>query len=271
MIEYSARLNDGGRFLCGIYGRNERCESLLKAFRSAVPYTAPVFFGYIFLGTTYGILLNSSGYGVLWALLTSVFIYAGSMQFVLIGLLSGPVNLLNAFLLTLSVNARHVTYGISMLGRFREMGKKKPYLIHALTDETYSLLCGIQPPEGVESGDFYLAVSVLNQCYWVAGSVIGSLAGSLLSFNTRGIEFALTAMFVAMLVGQWESQKNHIPALAGLSLSVICLVVFGPSSFLIPAIIAIVACLMLMRGKLGRDFAAAEESGEEGVVSDVDN
>ncbi|MBW7571655.1 AzlC family ABC transporter permease [Caproiciproducens faecalis] len=203
--------------------------------------------GYLFLGAAFGILLNSKGYGWGWAVLMSVFIYAGSMQFVAIGLLSGPFLPLQAALMTLMVNARHTFYGISMLEKFKSMGRKKPYMVFSLTDETFSLLCSARAPEGVDENRFRLWVSFLDQIYWIVGSAAGGLIGSLVSFNTKGIDFVMTALFTVIFLEQWENNRNHIPALVGLGGSVLCLAEFGPGNFILPSMVLIVAILSLFR------------------------
>lgn len=184
------------------------------------------------LGTGFGILLTSKGYARWWALLMSLTIYAGSMQYVAIDLLTAGASLISTALMTLMVNARHLFYGVSMLSRYRDTGKAKPYLIFALTDETYSLVCSDELiPSGDDKKRYFLFVSLLNQFYWVLGSVIGGLLGSFLTFNTNGIDFAMTALFVVIFTEQWEKSKNHIPALIGVISSVLCLILFGAQRF----------------------------------------
>ena len=163
-----------------------------RALAAAFPITIPVMVGYLFLGVAFGVLLQKNGYGVFWAILMSAVIYAGSMQFLAINFLTPGVGVLSIIFMTLMVNIRHIFYGLSMLERFRGTGKKKPYLIFSLTDETFSLLCSAEPPQGVDRGLFYFFISLLDQVYWVAGSALGGLAGALLSFNTKGIDFAMT-------------------------------------------------------------------------------
>ena len=219
----------------------------LKTIRAAFPYTVPVLLGYISLGIAFGILLTSQGYPFWLAALMSVFIYAGSMQFVTINLLTGGAGLISAALMTLMVNARHLFYGLSMLEKFKTMGKKKPYMIYSLTDETYSILCGVEPPSGVERNSFYFWISLLNHSYWVLGSVIGAVAGTLISFNTKGIDFAMTALFVVIFVEQWEANKNHLPALIGLGVTLICLIIFGSTNFIVFSMVGIL--ILLCAGK----------------------
>ena len=220
-------------------------------FHTVFKDTLPVMTGYVFLGFGFGILLQQNGYGVLWSLAMSLFIYAGSMQYMAISLLSGGAGLLTAALTTLVVNARHLFYGISMVDAYKGAGKKKPYLIFALTDETYSLVSRNQVPEGISRHKYCFLVSLLNQSYWVAGSVLGSLAGSLLPINYEGIEFVLTALFVTIFVEQWISTRNHFPAIVGVAASALCLIVFGKDIFLIPSM-CLIAAILIMAGKPGR-------------------
>ena len=187
----------------------------IKALRAAFPHTLPILTGYLALGAAYGVLLSTKGYGVVWALLTSTFIYAGSMQFVSVGMLGMGFHPLSACLMTLMVNARHFFYGIAMLDRLGGTGRLKPYLIFAMSDETFSLLCSSPPPEGVSRKWFLFFTALLDHSYWIAGSVAGGLLGGLVSFNTAGIDFVLTAMFVVIFINQWEATSNHLPVLIG--------------------------------------------------------
>lgn len=219
--------------------------------RTAFLDTIPVMTGYLFLGFGFGIYLNENGYGLLWALAMSVFIYAGSMQYVAVSLLTGGASLITTALTTLMVNARHLFYGISMIDKYKNAGPRKPYLIFALTDETYSLNCGALP-EGVEDPTrYYFLVSVFNQCYWVIGSAFGSILGTVLPFSTEGIDFSLTALFVTVFVEQWKSTKDHLPAIIGLCCAFLCLLVFGPDKFLIPTMLLITLALTFCRKKEG--------------------
>lgn len=213
--------------------------------------TLPVMTGYLVLGIGFGILAEENGYGFFWSLAMSLFIYAGSMQYLAISLLSGGASLLTAALTTLMVNARHLFYGISMIDAYRGAGKKKPYLIFALTDETYSLVAGGKAPEGISRHGYCFLVSLLDQCYWIAGSLLGSLLGAALPISFEGIDFALTALFVTVFVEQWLSTKNHRPAVIGVMSTVICLLLFGSDIFLIPSM-GLIALLLTLTRKTGR-------------------
>ena len=222
-----------------------------SAVRAAFLDTVPVMTGYVFLGFGFGILLQQNGYGPLWALAMSVFIYAGSMQYLTVSLLTGGAGLVTAAMTTLVVNARHLFYGISMVDAYKGAGKRKPYLIFALTDETYSLVSQNQVPQGISRQGYCFLVSLFDHIYWVAGTALGSLTGSLLPINYEGIEFALTALFVTIFVEQWLSTSNHLPALIGTVSTTLCLLLFGKEIFLIPSMVIIALALTLTR-KTGR-------------------
>ena len=217
-----------------------------KFLRQALLDTLPVMTGYVFLGFGFGILMQQNGFGVLWAGAMSLLIYAGSMQYVAVSLLSSGAGLLTAALTTFVVNARHLFYGISMVDAYKG-APKKPYLIFALTDETYSLVSKNQVPEGISRHGYCLLVSLFDHLYWVGGTVLGSLAGSLIPINYEGIDFVLTALFVTIFVEQWLSTKNHLPAIIGTASTLICLLVFGQDVFLIPSMAVIAVLLTVMR------------------------
>lgn len=221
-------------------------------FTYAFPKTVPVMVGYLFLGAAYGILMKVNGYGFGWVLASSVIVFAGSLQYLGISLLAGMVNPIYAFLMGLMINARHLFYGISMLEKFRDVKRGKLYLIFALTDETFSVLCDEHVPEWLDKGKVYLWISALDHLYWVLGSCLGVVIGSMLTFNTAGLDFALTALFVVIFVDQWKSQRDHRPALTGLLASVLCLVIWGASSFIIPAMILILGILTISYKKSER-------------------
>ena len=225
-----------------------------RAIKAAFPGTLPVMAGYIVLAIGFGILLEDKGYSFLWAGLMSLTIYAGSMQYVAVDLLSGGATLISTALMTLMINARHLFYGLTMLEKYRPIkGAKKGYLIHALTDETYSLVCTTEVPEDVDPEAFYFWTSFLNHCYWLFGSLIGGLLGQVIPFDTTGVDFSMTALFVVIFTDQWLSKKNHTPALIGLAVSVVCLILFGPGNFIIPSMIGIAFLLMALRKKLEKE------------------
>lgn len=210
-------------------------QTVRNAFKSSLPVMA----GYLVLGAGFGMMMKAAGYGAGWAFAMSLFIYAGSMQYAAVGLLSGGASLLSVALTTLMVNARHLFYGISMLEPYRKAGAARPYLIFALTDETYSLVCS-----GKRSIRECLLISLFDQVYWVAGSTVGALLGGVVPFSTEGVDFALTALFLTVFTQQWLENKNYFPALCGVGVSVLCLAVFGPDRFLIPAMAGITALLL---------------------------
>ena len=213
----------------------------------------PVMAGYVVLGIGFGILLRGAGYGVLWAFAMSAFIYAGSMQYVGVSLLTGGASILTTALTTFMVNARHLFYSISMVDRYKDAGKYKPYMIFALTDETYSLLSDGEDPFGDEEAlnMYRFWVSLFDQSYWVTGCVLGSLLGAVIPFSTKGIEFSMTALFIASFTEQWLTTRDHLPALTGLLSTLVCLVIFGAERFLIPAMLLITLILTLVRGRYG--------------------
>lgn len=221
-----------------------------KALKEAFPCTLPVMMGYLFLGIAFGVLLESKGYNFLWAFLMSTCIYAGSMQFITVNFLTGGVSMISIIFMSLVVNARNVFYGLSMLDRFKGMGKLKRYMMFSLTDETFSLILAEKVPDGVNEKWFLFFISLLNQIYWIVGSIIGAIMGSLLSFNIKGIDFSMTALFVVIFIEQWKSNKDHTPAITGVVTSIICLLIFGPSNFILPAMIFMVASLTAFRGRL---------------------
>ena len=221
----------------------------LKIVKQAFLKTLPVLAGYIVLGIGFGILLRNAGYGVLWAFAMSAFIYAGSMQYVGVSLLTGGASVITTALTTIMVNARHLFYSISMVDRYKDAGKYRPYLIFALTDETYSLLSDGHAPADGDPDLYRFLVSLFNQSYWVTGSVLGSLLGAVLPFSTEGIEFSMTALFIASFTEQWLSTGDHIPALTGLLSTLACLLILGPGRFLIPAMLLITLVLTLLRGR----------------------
>lgn len=218
-----------------------------KTMKYAFVASLPVMAGYMVLGMGFGILLQDKGYAWWWSFLMSLTVYAGSMQYVAVDLLAGGASLITAALMTVMVNIRHLFYGITMLERYNKTGKEKPYLIFALTDEPFSLVCSPELPEGVDTHKYYFWLSLMNQCYWVTGSTLGALIGASVEFNSAGIDFAMTALFVVIFVEQWEKAQNHLPALVGLGISVISLLIFGASGFLIPAMIGITAALLIMK------------------------
>lgn len=218
-----------------------------KAFKAALPYTIPICIGFLFLGMSYGFLMKSKGFSFVYPMLMSFFIFAGSMEFLTANLLLVAFNPLHAFLLTLMVNSRHLFYGISMLDKYKNMGLKKPYLIYGMCDESFSINCTVTPPPEIDKGWFMFFVTLLNHLYWVTGATLGALLGYVIHFNTTGLEFVMTALFVIMFINQWEETKDHRSALTGLGCSVLCLFIFGSKNFIIPTMELIILCFSLDR------------------------
>ena len=228
-----------------------------KALKAAFPYTIPIFSGFWFLGITYGIFMNKSGFSFWYPMLMSMTIFAGSMEFLTVNLLLGAFNPLQALTLTLMINARHLFYGISMLDKYAGTGWKKIYLTFGLCDESFSINYTADIPDDVDQGWFMFFVTLLNQLYWVSGSTLGGLFGSLIHFNTEGLDFVMTAMFVVIFLEQWLKDQQHTSALLGLGLSAVCLLVFGAEDFVIPAMAAILGVLTLLRAPLEKGGALA--------------
>lgn len=222
-----------------------------RAFSVALRDTLPVMAGYLFLGAGFGILLNETGYGMGWSFFMSLFIFAGSAQYLAVSLLAAKASLLSTALTTLLVNARHLFYGISLVETYRNAGPAKPYMIFGLTDETYSLVTQNQPPEGVSKITYCFLVTLLDHIYWICGSVLGSLLGSALPISFEGVDFVLTALFVTIFVEQWISTKHHLPALIGIGTTALCLLIFGSKLFLIPSMV-LIALLLTISQKTAR-------------------
>jgi 4-azaleucine resistance transporter AzlC len=231
------------------------------AIKAAFPVTIPVLLGYLSIGIAFGLLFENAAYNFIWAFFISLVVYAGAMQFIAISFFYGGIGLIQIAVMTLVVNVRHIFYGLSFLDRFSGMGKKKWYMAFALTDETYSLLCGIKAPEHVDEKKFFFCVAFLNQFYWILGSVIGSLAGSLITFDTKGMDFAMTALFIVIFIDQWKSSSTHLPALFGIGCTVAALIVIGPGNLVIPSMVLIILALMLTRKQI--EGKLAEKDCEE--------
>ncbi len=225
-------------------------KEFLKAFKAALPNTIPVLTGFLVLGMAYGVLMNTKGYGVIWAVLMSAIAFCGSMQFVAITLLTAAFDPLQAFLLSLMVNARHLFYGISMLEKYKGLGKIRPFLICVLCDETFSISSSVEPPEGISRKYFYFSISLLDYSYWVFGTFIGGLLGNIVTFDTTGLDFVLTALFVVLFLEQWKESQNRVSGLIGIGGTILSLVFFGQNNLVIPAMIIILTILMIGRNKV---------------------
>lgn len=224
-------------------------KTFQKAIAAAFPHTIPVLTGFLVLGMAYGVLMQTKGYGTLWAVLMSAIAFCGSMQFVAITLLTVAFNPLQAFLLSVMVNARHLFYGISMLEKYKGLGKVRGLLIYTLCDETFSISSSTAPPEGIDRKYFYLSISLLNYLYWIIGTFLGSVLGNFITFNTLGLDFVLTALFVVLFLEQMKKKENWIFGLIGIVSTTIALCFFGAESLVIPAMIFILLILLAWRKK----------------------
>ena len=225
-----------------------------NALKAAFPYTIPIFAGFWFLALAYGIYMNVSGFSFYYPMAMSAIIYGGSLEFVAVSMLLSPFAPVQTFLMPLMIQARHLFYGISMLDKYKHLGAKKLYIIYAMCDETFSVNYTAKIPDGVARGWFYFFVSLLNQIYWVSGATIGGLLGSLIHFDTTGLDFVMTAMFVVIFMEQWRKEKHHFSELIGLIAAVGCLLIFGADNFMIPTMICILAALSFLKKPIESRF-----------------
>ena len=226
------------------------------AFRQSVP----VMLGYIFLGIAFGLLLQDAGYSFVWAFFISVIVYAGSMQFIMVSLMTGGAGLLYTAVMTFFINGRHIFYGLSFVEKYKKMGKACPYMVFSLTDETYSVLCGTKVPEGMKEDKVFFWISLFDHSYWVAGSVLGAVAGSYITIDTTGIDFSMTALFLVIVVEQWQEQRSHFAAITGAICGIIWLLLLEPDRFILPALCSCVVILLAVRGSVeGRTTKQKEE------------
>lgn len=228
------------------------------SFKYAFKASLPVMAGYLALGIGFGVLLESKGYNILWAGLMALTMYSGSLQYAAVDFMSSGATLITTAIMTVFIQARHFFYGFSLLDTYKGMGGAKPYMIFGLTDETYSLVCTGDVPKGADKKKYFLFLTMLNQSYWIAGCMIGAFLGSVLPFELKGVDYAMTALFIVIFVDQWKSQKNHLPAIIGVASSVVCLLIFGAESFIIPSMAVITVVFAIFRKKLEK-----EESGND--------
>ena len=225
-------------------------KKIKAAFFAAFPNTIPIFAGFLFLGIAYGIYMNQSGFKFYYPMFMSFIIFAGSVEFATVSWLLGSFDPVNIFFLTLMINARHLFYGLSMLEKYNIPGWKKLYLIYGMCDESFSINATVDVPKDIDKGLFMFFVTMLNQIYWVAGATIGGIFGSFIPFDTNGIEFVMTALFVVIFLENWLKEKDHSASVIGLFISFICLMIFKGTNFIIPSMIIILSVLTLLRGRL---------------------
>jgi 4-azaleucine resistance transporter AzlC len=225
-----------------------------KNFKKTVQFsfkqTIPILFGYLFIGIAFGLMLQKAGYHWLWAPFCSFIIYAGSLQYVLVVLLTSGASLLSSFIIALIVNGRQIFYGISLIDKFKGFKKLKPYMIFSLTDETYSIFCSLKVPEDIDEKEAMFLIALFNQTYWIMGSLLGAIIGDLIGFNSKGIEFAMTALFTVILIEYLKEEKNQLPALLGICSAIVFLLILEPSSFILPSLLISSIILVLFRKKI---------------------
>lgn len=222
----------------------------LKAFKAAFPYTIPIFASFWFVGLAYGIYMNLSGFSFIYPMLMSFTIFGGSLEFVAVSMLLAPFAPIQTLAMALIIQARHLFYGIAMLDKFKGLGWKKYYLIFGLCDETFSLNYTAKIPKHVDRGWFMFWITLLNQIYWVSGATFGGLLGSVFTFNTTGMDFVMTAMFVVIFLEHVLHEKQHYSAGIGILCTLLCRIVFGADNFMLPTMLAIVLCLTIFQKKI---------------------
>ena len=250
---------------------SERRARVLIALRAAFPNTIPILAGFLFLGMTYGIYMHGLGFPFVYPMLMAMTIFAGSLEFVIGNMLVGAFDPLQAFAISLMINARHIFYGLSMLERYRGYGWRSVYLIFGMCDESFSINYAVDAPEGVDEGWFMFFVTLLDQVYWVLGATLGGLLGNLLAFDTKGLDFVMTALFVVIFLDRWLKEESHVSSVLGLVLTTLCLVAFGSSSFVVASMVAILAALTLMRPKLDRRTRGTDARGKVVAAGDGDS
>ena len=228
----------------------ETRSSTKAALRAAFPVTVPVLTGFTCLGLAYGVLMETKGYGPLWSTLMSAIAFGGSMQFVAITLLTTVFDPVQALLLSVMVNARHIFYGLSFLEKYKGLGKIRAFLIYTLCDESFSLISTVEPPEYVEKKDFYFWISFLNYSYWVIATALGGLLGKFITFDTTGLDFALTALFVVLFMEQWKKKENRFAGVVGVVCAAASLALFGADRMVIAAMVLILLVLLGGRKRL---------------------
>lgn len=224
-----------------------------RAMKRAFPYTIPVLTGYLFIGLAFGVMFADQGYNVLWAILMSVVVYAGSGQYLAVNFFVPGFSILQAVFLTIMVNIRHVFYGLSLVERYNRFDWTRWYLVFGMTDETYSLICTTDVPDDVDEKKFLLSITFMNQLYWIFGTIIGSLMATMIPFNSEGIEFAMTALFIVLFIELWYKRSNRLPELIGVLAALICLLTFGSANFVLPTMLLIVAIILLGKKRIEKE------------------
>ena len=225
---------------------------ITRSFRAAFPCTIPILAGFLFLGMAYGIYMNVSGFSFVYPMIMAAVIFGGSLEFLAAQMLLSPFAPLQVLMVSLMIQARHLFYGLAMLERYKGYGLRSFYMIFAMSDETFSITCSAEPPQGINRGWFMFFITLLDQFYWVASAGLGAVVGSVLPFSTKGVDFVMTAMFVVIFLNQWEKEKQHYSGIIGLAVPLVCLVLFGSGSFLLPSMACILVLLLVLRKPIER-------------------
>ena len=219
-----------------------RKEILKNAFIKSIP----IMFSYLFVSMAYGIMMEEAGFKWYYSLFISMTVYTGAFQFLLITFLSSGASILTIALMAFLMNSRQVFYSLTFVDEFREMGKKMLYMIHTMTDETYAVNLTLDS-KGKEKEDTMFLIALLSRCYLMIGAVTGGILGQVIPFDLKGIDFCMTALFIIIFIDQWEKADNHLPALAGLAVALICLITIGERNFILSSLLIISGMLLVVR------------------------
>ena len=232
-----------------------------RELKYALGKTIPIMFSYLFLSMAFEIMMNQAGFPFYWAYLVSLTVYTGAFQFVIVSFLSAGAGIATIALTALAMNCRHMFYGVTFLKEFKSMGKRYPYMIFSLTDETYALYCSLEYPEELNRHQVMFDIAWLSRAYWLIGTLVGALLGQIIPFDFEGVDFCMTALFVTILIDQWKKSENHAPAVIGGVSAVVFLLIFGASRFMLPSLMVTTALLLIFTP--GERIAEAAADGNK--------
>lgn len=225
-------------------------KNMISGIKAAFPFTIPIFLGWIFVALTYGVLMSNLGYNAWWTMLFSAVCYCGGMQIAAIPMMSAGFDPAQMLLMSYLVNFRHTFYGIPLLEKYKNAGALKPFLVYTLADEQFSISVSAKKPENVEDKYFYFGIHLLSFAYWIGLTGLGGVIGGLITFDTTGLDFALTAMFVVLFMQQWKQKENRPACVIGVAITLLCRVIFGTSMFLVPALLGMLLIFWIGRDRL---------------------